>query len=261
VVGRASALRSVFANWAGLGVNALLSLVLTPILVHGLGSLYFGMYMLVAAVLDSCGLLDFGMRTAMFRFLAATLAAVSARTGPHLRLRIVIACCSTALILLTALAAVFLMPRLFVIARRIARSSRPCFCSPEAPSATAFLSQSFGTYLCAFRRFDFYNLNSASTGILAPVLIVVALHLHGGVIAVAAVTLGCSLLSLLSSRVSSTSLTPRYALFTARLPRPHSRVASFSGNAFLGTSATSSVSSSTPLSSVGYWASPTSPRL
>ena len=68
--GRASTMRSVFSNWAGLATNALLSLLLTPILVHGLGSLYFGMFMLVASVLDSCGLLDFGMRTATFRFLA-----------------------------------------------------------------------------------------------------------------------------------------------------------------------------------------------
>jgi O-antigen/teichoic acid export membrane protein len=237
VAARASALRSVFANWAGLGVNALLSLILTPILVHGLGSLYFGMYMLVAAVLDSCGLLDFGMRTAMFRFLARYVG-----SGEREELDrtfasgIVIACCSTALILLTALAAVFLMPRLFVIAP----ADRPVFQALLLLSggsvATAFLSQSFGTYLCAFRRFDFYNLNSASTGILRAVLIVVALHLHGGVIAVAAVTLGCSLLSLLSSSRLVHVADPALRFSLRLVSRARIReLLTFSGNAFLGT--------------------------
>jgi O-antigen/teichoic acid export membrane protein len=237
VVAPASALRSVFANWAGLGVNALLSLIITPILVHGLGSLYFGMYMLVAAVLDSCGLLDFGMRTAMFRFLARYVG-----SGERQELDrtfasgIVIACCSTTLILLAAGGAVFLMPHFFVVSA----ADRPVFkallllCGGSV--AMAFLTQSLGTYLCAFRRFDFYNLNSASTGILRAVLIVVALRLRGGVIAVAAVTLGCSLLSLLSAsrlvRIADPAL--RFSFRLVSTSRIH-ELLKFSGNAFLGT--------------------------
>ncbi len=117
VAPRASTMRSVIANWAGLGVNALLSLVLTPILVHGLGNLYFGMFMLVASVLDSCWLLDFGMRTAMFRFLARYRG-----SGEREELDrtfasgMVIAFCSAGLILLATLAAVFLLPRFFAVA-------------------------------------------------------------------------------------------------------------------------------------------------
>ncbi len=155
-------MRSVIANWAGLGVNALLSLVMTPILLHGLGNLYFGMYMLVASVLDSCGLLDFGMRTASFRFLARHYG-----SGEREELDrtfasgMVITCCSAVLILLAALAAVFLLPRFFAVSAADRPVFRELILLLGGSVAAAFLSQILGTYLCAFRRFDFYNLNSA----------------------------------------------------------------------------------------------------
>ena len=62
--------------------------------------------------------------------------------------------------------------------------------------AASFSAQFLGTYLCATRRFDLYNLTSAGTGIVRAVLIVAALPMHKGVLFVAAVALVCSLLSL-----------------------------------------------------------------
>src|SRR6266568_1060417 len=166
-VANASTLRNVFANWAGLGINALLSLLLTPILIHGLGNLYFGMFMLVASLLDSCWLLDFGMRTAMFRFLSRFRG-----SGEREELDrtfasgMVIACCSASLILLVAGGAVFLLPHFFAVAIVDRPVFRALLLLSGGSVAAAFVAQFLGTYLCAFRRFDFYNLNSALTGIL-----------------------------------------------------------------------------------------------
>ncbi len=233
----ASTLRSVVANWAGLGVNALLSLVLTPILVRGLGNLYFGMFMLVASVLDSCWLLDFGMRSAMFRFLARHRG-----SGEREELDrtfasgLVIACCSAALILLVPVAAVYVAPRFFAVAPSQQPVFRTLILLCGGSVAAAFLSQILGTYLCAFRRFDFYNLNSASNGILRAVLIVVALRLRGGVLAVAAITLGCALLSLrVCSRLVRVA-DPALTLGWRNISKARIReLLGFSGNAFLGT--------------------------
>jgi O-antigen/teichoic acid export membrane protein len=232
-----STLRSVVSNWAGLGVNALLSLLLTPILLHGLGSLYFGMFMLVASVLDSCGLLDFGMRTATFRFLARYHG-----SGQRDELNrtfasgIVIACVSAALILLASLVAVWVLPRFFAVPSPDRPLFRALILLLGASVASAFLSQFLGTYLCAFRRFDFYNLNSALTGILRSVLIVIALHLRGGVLSVAAITLSCSLLSLLASTCLVRIADPSLAFSTRGISVARIReLLGFSGNAFLGT--------------------------
>lgn len=235
--GQASTLRSVMSNWAGLGINALLSLLLTPILLHGLGSLYFGMFMLVAAVLDSCGLLDFGMRTATFRFLARYYG-----SGERDELNrtfasgMVIACGSATLIMLAGLAAVILLPHFFAVAASDRALFRVLILLLGGSVATAFLSQFLGTYLCAFRRFDFYNLNSAGTGILRALLIVAVMYLHRGVIAVAAVTLVCSLLSLLSSTRLIRIADPELVFSARDISVTRIReLLGFSSKAFLGT--------------------------
>jgi O-antigen/teichoic acid export membrane protein len=235
--GKASTLRSVFANWAGLGINALLSLILTPILVHGLGSLYFGMFMLVGSALDSCWLLDFGLRSALFRFFARYHGSGEReeldRTFASGAL---IACCSAALILGVAVATVFVLPRFFAVSP----ADRPVFrellllCGGSV--AASFLAQTLGTYLYAFRRFDFFNLNSVSTGVLRAVLIIAALRLHGSVLSVAVITLGCSLFSLIASaflvHIADPELTCSLQFISAQRIR---ELLGFSGNAFLGT--------------------------
>jgi O-antigen/teichoic acid export membrane protein len=234
---RPSTVRNVFANWTGLGINALLSLLLTPILIHGLGNLYFGMFMLVASLLDSCWLLDFGMRTAMFRFLARFRG-----SGEREELNrtfasgMVIACCSASLIILFDLVAVFLLPHFFAIALADRPVFRALLLLSGGAVAAAFLAQFLGTYLCAFRRFDFYNLNSALTGILRASLIVVALRLHGGVLAVGAVTFGCSLLSLVAAVRLVCIADPEFAFSLHDISAARIReLLGFSSSAFLGT--------------------------
>ena len=234
---RTSPLRSVFANWAGLGVNATLSLVLTPVLVHGLGNLYFGMYMLVMAVLDSCGLLDFGMRTAMFRFLARHVG-----SGQREELErsfasgFLIACTSTALILLAAVGAVLLVPHLFTVAPADRPIFRTLLMLCGGAVAATFLAQSFNTYMCAFRRFDIYNLVSAGTGVLRAILIVIVLAMGGRVVAVGTVTLVVSLLSLFAASRLVRVADPDFRLSLRMVSRSRIReLLAFSGNAFLGT--------------------------
>src|ERR1035437_4469163 len=56
--------------WAGLIITGVISFLLTPVLVHGLGSFYYGLWILVASVLDYYGLLDIGMGYSMQRFVA-----------------------------------------------------------------------------------------------------------------------------------------------------------------------------------------------
>src|ERR1035438_6610742 len=62
--------RGFFSTWAGLIINAVVLLLLTPVLVHGLGAFYYGMWILVSSVTDNYGLLDIGMTYSMQRFVA-----------------------------------------------------------------------------------------------------------------------------------------------------------------------------------------------
>src|SRR5579863_9721236 len=60
--------RSIFSNFAGLLVMAACTAVLTPVMIHHLGVVDYGVWVLAGSVLDYYGLLDVGMRAAMFRY-------------------------------------------------------------------------------------------------------------------------------------------------------------------------------------------------
>lgn len=62
--------RSVLSNWVGLVVLGVISFILTPILIHGLGELYFGMWVLVSSLVDYYGLMDIGLRATVQRYVA-----------------------------------------------------------------------------------------------------------------------------------------------------------------------------------------------
>jgi len=236
-VDRISTLRSVVSNWAGLITSALLSLILTPILIRGLGNLYFGMFMLVTSLLDSCWLLDFGMRTAMFRYIARYRG-----TGEREELNrtfssgIVLAGISATLIVVLALCAALVLPHFF----SVSAADRPIFrhllvlCGTSV--AASYLAQFLGTYQCAFRRFDFYNLNTAFAGILRATLIIAALTFHAGVRTVAAITLFSSLLAL-ANALRLTHLADRDLSFSTGSVSPGRirELFGFSSSAFLGT--------------------------
>jgi O-antigen/teichoic acid export membrane protein len=59
---------------SGFAYAAALAVVITPILVHGLGPVYYGIFALSAAALGFVGMLDLGMGTALVRFLSSSVA-------------------------------------------------------------------------------------------------------------------------------------------------------------------------------------------
>lgn len=69
---RRAATNALFSITA-FGYGAILSVIITPLLVHGLGATYYGIFALSAAAIGFVGILDFGMGTALVSFLSSTL--------------------------------------------------------------------------------------------------------------------------------------------------------------------------------------------
>ncbi len=63
-------LRNVTSNWAALLVNTLISFVLAPIVVHGLGSVYYGIWTLLMQFSGYLWLFDFGVRESVVKYVA-----------------------------------------------------------------------------------------------------------------------------------------------------------------------------------------------
>jgi len=60
-------------SFGAFAYSAVLSIVITPLLVHGLGATYYGIFALSTAALGFVGMLDLGMGTALVRFLSSAL--------------------------------------------------------------------------------------------------------------------------------------------------------------------------------------------
>ena len=63
-------LRNVLANWLALGVATVVGFFLTPYMLRHLGDTGFGLWVLVTTLTGYYGLLDFGLRNSISRFVA-----------------------------------------------------------------------------------------------------------------------------------------------------------------------------------------------
>lgn len=190
-------LRSALYNWTGLAVNGVLSLVLTRILVYGLGNFYYGMFLLASSVVDSCGLLDMGMRATVFRFVTRY------RGSGHreaLEKTFVSAFSITlgiaGLIFVVTLVLVGFLPACFGMTGSARLVFRWALLLLGVSFSFTLPAQFLGSFLGAYRRFDLSNIATTTSGIVRLVLVVLALHWKQGVVGVAAVTCGSSWLAL-----------------------------------------------------------------
>lgn len=192
-----SMLRSILSNWMGLVISGAISFALTPILIHGLGEFHYGMWILVASATDYYGLLDLGMRWTLFRFAARfkganDRAALNQTFVTALALTVGIACLVAGLTLLFIL----VLPGFFKLAGPARQLFQMLVALLGLSVAVAFPSQLLGSYLCAQRRFDLYNLAVITSSLVRAALIVFVLHRGFGVRSVGMVTLAVALLSL-----------------------------------------------------------------
>src|ERR1700682_3009329 len=191
-------LRSIFSNWLGLVVMGVTSVILTPILIHGLGDLYFGLYILVASALDYYGVLDLGMRPALFRAVAWSKGA-NDRTAIHETLLSALAFTVAAgfLVLVLTLLLVPVLPSFFKLVGPARRIFPWLMILLGLNVAAAFPARMLGAYLNSLGRFDLYNLAAVLSTISRAVLVAAALRMGHGIRAVAGITRAATISSLL----------------------------------------------------------------
>jgi O-antigen/teichoic acid export membrane protein len=191
-------LRSIFSNWFGLVVMGVTSVILTPILIHGLGDFYYGLWILVASALDYYGVLDLGMRPALFRAVAWSKGA-NDRAAMHETLLSALAFTVAVglFVLVLTLLLVPILPGFFKLAGPARRLFPWLVILLGLNVAVAFPARMLGAYLNSLGRFDLYNLAAILSTIPRAVFVIVALRLGHGIRAVAGITLVATIFSLL----------------------------------------------------------------
>lgn len=194
--------KSVLSNWMTLAIASVLSLVITPVLVGHLGPAGYGMWVLTGSIIDYYGLLDMGMRGALFRF-----AARFKGSGSRESLDQTFASASSfaigisALITLSIPTVVVFAPRLLKLNGSELSQFRLVVCFMGLAMAAMFVSRTLCTFASSLGRFDLANLADSSTIVLRTVGIYLVLRMGFGIIAVSVAVLSSSIYFLLSAYV------------------------------------------------------------
>ena len=192
-----SLLRSILSNWVGMLIAGLVSFVLTPILIHGLGEFYYGMWVLVASLIGYYGLLDMGLRVTVQRFIARFQGANQREELNQTfttAVKLTLAISSLVIILIPCL--ILLLPRFFRLQGAAVGLFRWLIILLALDVAVVLPVRLLGTYLCALQRFDLYNMAAIAVDLSRALLFVVVLRLGWGVLGVGAAALAVTLLSL-----------------------------------------------------------------
>jgi O-antigen/teichoic acid export membrane protein len=189
--------RSIFSNWVGLAVLATSTALLTPIMIHHLGALDYGVWVLAGSILDYYGLLDIGMRSAMFRY-------VGLFRGNEVREEVDRTFTSALFTVVVTAVVIFFLS--IGVAYFLPRSMNLQDTSPQVFSwlllllgfsiGITFPTRMLATYISAHQRWDLFNAAGIAAVITRTVAIVVVLKLGYGLLAVAIAALVVAFLSL-----------------------------------------------------------------
>ena len=184
-------------NWAGLFITGVVGVVITPLMIHKLGALQYGLWILVSSLLDYYGLLDLGIRAAVFRF-AARYSGMQAREEldetfvSSLSVSGVI--CAAVCVLSLLLAGV--LPPFFLKGAEGLATFRWLVMLIGTSLGLAFPTRILASYLSALQRWDLFNLAPILTVVTRAILIVAVLRAGYGVLEVGVVTFAISVAGL-----------------------------------------------------------------
>jgi O-antigen/teichoic acid export membrane protein len=188
-------LRNVASNWLGFAVNASVTLVLTPFVLHQLGPARYGIWILTSSIIGYYGLLDIGFRAGVTQYLTRYLAAGDDQRASE--------CMSSAVSVLGGVGLVMfglsvgagrLAPHLFHLPAGMENEAFWCILIVGSSSAVQFALQPYTSIFTATQRFDLANAIGIVTRLLTAAGIVVALRSRMGLIGVSAATCAVSAL-------------------------------------------------------------------
>lgn len=183
-------LKHIFSNWIGLFVLGAISVILTPAMVHGLGNLYYGMWVLVGSFIDYSGLLDMGMRATVFRYVAFFKGANQREPlNETFTTGVVISFSAMGIATLAFIGLSFILPRFF----RFSGPDKSVFMWTIILMGTALSVALPGQFLFAYlrglERFDLYNAGMVIHGIIRGSTLLLLLKFGYGIIQVSAAIL------------------------------------------------------------------------
>src|SRR5580698_4247038 len=173
-------------NWIAMAVGMVIPFFLTPIVVRTLGTTAYGVWILAVSTVAYLRLVDWGLRSAIIRFVAKADAQgkideIRSLIATSLWFRIVVA--SVIAVFSIALAIVF--PVLFKIPPDLRRASQITVFMAALGIAVTLISGVFGAVLAAIHRFDVLSSIGVAQTLARAVGVILILRNGGGLVALA----------------------------------------------------------------------------
>ena len=186
--------RNVLFNWFGTIANMAVGLFLSPFIIHRLGNVAYGVWVLAIGVMAYLGLLDLGMQSAVLRFVSkghtqndhqGASEAISAALWVRLQISALI------LVLSAGLAAVF--PLIFKVPAELAGDARKAILLTGVKMAITMSIGVVAGVLSALNRYDLQNYLSIVQTAVRVIGVVAVLRTGHGIVAIAV----CELIAVL----------------------------------------------------------------
>lgn len=187
-------IRNIFSNWANLVVTVVISFVVSPIMVNGLGKEHYGIWVLIFSLTGYFTVLDFGVNTAIVRYISSSVAKSNfSAAGSVFSSAFAIFSVVAAAILLFSSLFGLVIPDIF----DMHQLSRGLVYAIFMISATDLaLGLVFSVYLGALtglQQFEFINGVSIATNLIRSALLILGLRNGYGLIFLALLQLGAGL--------------------------------------------------------------------
>jgi len=231
----ATILRNVASNWIGFGVNAAVTLVVTPLMLQQLGEARYGIWILTISITGYYGLLDFGFRAGVTQYLTRYIALGDYDQGSDVISSgvVILSLLGVALAALTIIAA-FVAPQILDFPPAARSEAVWCIWIVGTTLAVQFPFLPFTSVFAATQRFDLSNAIGVATRLLTAGGVIFALKSDYGLIGVSVATCGASVVDYLIRWQVARRLAPelRFSVRRATVARLR-EVASFGGWNFL----------------------------
>jgi O-antigen/teichoic acid export membrane protein len=217
--------RNVTSSWARIATQTALAIVMTPVLVHGLGKTEYGIWALAFSLVLYLELFEFGLGTATVKYVAES----EATADRERTLRSIATSFWTLTVpglgaLGLAVVVALSFPLLFDVSPESERAAQLLILLVGLDLAVSIPSDTFGNTLLALQRFDVINATLIAVLVAQAAAWTIILALGGGLVALGVATIVLSLLGQLSRFLIARRLLPGVSvsprLFDRRQVRP-----------------------------------------
>ncbi|MGH9342747.1 MAG: lipopolysaccharide biosynthesis protein [Terriglobia bacterium] len=197
-----NALKGIGTGWVRMGASMLIGFLLLPFILHRLGDTAFGLYALIFSITGYYGILDFGIRSSLGRYVAKFNAVGDTHDlNRFLSTAFFTYCIIGGVVLVVTIVGTIYIDSIFHVPPAFYKSARLLLLIVGSAIAVCFPLDLFSGALYTLQRFATCDMVSMFTASLRAALIVWVLT-HGlGLLAVASITMGCNILTCLIDMV------------------------------------------------------------